>query len=430
MAERRVGVIGAGVAGLATALELKQAGCEVTVFERGRLLGGRATSFRVGAHEVDNGQHVFLACFTEFLAFLRRLGMDGAVHLQDRFDILALSRRGKAGRLRAGPLPPPWHLFASFLGYRHLGWTAKLEVARALARARETQTSGGTFAEWLIRLGQGEEALRGFWRPFLVPALNAPLDRMSAADAGFVLLTAFLNDAGAARLGYCTVPLARIADAAARHLDRVHLSTPVVGLEVPSDDRVVVLLGGGDRIAVDAAVVAVAPPQLARILGRPERYGVPSPDGYEPRPIVDVHLWHDRGRLEFDLATLLDSPVQWVFQKAAGYLCCSLSAADSHIHRSTADVVRVCWEEVRGAIPALRNARLEDAAATRSPEATFMARPGAVRLGPATRFPNLAIAGSWTDTGWPDTLESAVRSGLTAARHLLSASRVTECATH
>lgn len=430
MAEPRVGVVGGGLAGLAAALELKQAGCEVTLFERSRLVGGRATSFWVGGHEVDNGQHVFLACFTEFISFVRRLGMDHALHLQDRFDILALSRRGEASRLRAGALPAPWHLLASFLGYRHLGWAAKLDVARALARARETRTSEGTFAEWLARLGQGEAALRGFWRPFLVPALNAPLDRMSAADAGFVLLTAFLNDAGAARLGYSTIPLGRIADAAARQLDRVHLSTPVAGLDVPSDDRVVVVLGDGDRIAVDAVIAAVAPPQLARLLDDPGRYGVPPLDGYEPRPIVDVHLWHDGGQLGFDLAALLDSPVQWVFQKAPGYLCCSLSAADRHVHQSTAEVVRMCWEEVRGAVPAMRDARLVDARATRSPEATFIARPGASKPGAATRFPNLTIAGSWTDTGWPDTLESAVRSGLTAARRLLSGLGAARCATH
>ena len=430
MAEPRVGVIGAGLAGLAAALELKQAGCDVTLFERSRLLGGRATSFWVGGHEVDNGQHVFLACFTEFIGLLRRLGMEHAVHLQDRFEIVALSRHGEASRLRAGALPAPWHLFASFLGYRHLGWAAKLDVARALARAQEARTSKGTFADWLAGLGQSEAALRGFWRPFLVPALNVPLDRMSAADAGFVLLTAFLNDAGAARIGYCNVPLARIAGAAARQLDRIHLATPVTGLDVRSENQVVIALGRGDRVVVDAAVVAVPPPQLARLLDPPGRYGVPPLDGHEPRPIVDVHLWHDCGQLGFDLATLLESPVQWVFQKAPGYLCCSLSAADDYIQRSTTEVVRMCWEEVRGAVPALREARLVDARATRSPEATFILRPGASKPGPTTLFPNLTIAGSWTDTGWPDTLESAVRSGLTAARRLLGAFEVAACATH
>jgi squalene-associated FAD-dependent desaturase len=429
MAQRRVGVVGAGLAGLAAAVELKDAGCEVAVFERSRLLGGRATSFEVAGREVDNGQHVFLACFTAFTDFARRVGMADALSLQNRFDVLVLSRRGKASRLRAAPLPAPWHLLTAFARYRHLSWADKIAVARALARVGEAGGSDGSFAAWLARAGQREAALRGFWRPFLVPALNAPLDRMGAADAAFVLRTAFLSDPGAARLGYSKVPLARIAAAAARRLDRVHLSAPVAGLEVRGE-RIAVCLSGGDRVWTDAAVVAVPPPQLARLLGDPAQFGVEALNRYEPRPIVDVHLWHDRGRLGFDLAALLDSPVQWVFEKAPGYVCCSMSAADDYIRRPTEETVQLCWEEAARAIPALRGARLVDGRATRSPEGTFLAAPDVARPGPETRFPNVAIAGSWTDTGWPDTLESAVRSGLAAARSLLAAPEGVLCPTH
>jgi squalene-associated FAD-dependent desaturase len=428
-AERRVGIIGAGLAGLAAAVELKEAGCDVTVFERSRLLGGRATSFEAGGREVDNGQHVFLACFTEFMNFARGVGMAGALSLQDRFDVLVLSRRGKASRLRAGALPAPWHLLTAFLRYRHLGWADKVDVARALARIDETRGASGSFAAWLARVGEREAALRAFWRPFLVPALNAPLERMGAADAGFVLRTAFLSGAGAARLGYSTVPLARIAEAAARRVDRVHLSAPVVGLDARGNG-VAVSLSGGDRVLLDAVVAAVPPPQLARLLEQPADYGIEALDRYEPRPIVDVHLWHDRGRLGFELAALLDSPVQWVFEKAPGYVCCSMSAADDYIRRPTEETVRLCWDEVTRAIHPLRGARLIDARATRSPEGTFLAAPDVPRPGPHTRFANVVIAGSWTDTGWPDTLESAVRSGLAAARSLLAAPDGVLCATH
>jgi squalene-associated FAD-dependent desaturase len=430
MAQRRVAVVGGGLAGLAAAVELQDAGWHVALFERSRLLGGRATSFVAGGREVDNGQHLFLACFTEFLGFLRRLGLGRVVRLQDRFEVLVFSRRGAAGRLRAAALPAPWHLAASFVRYRHLDWRAKWQVARALARAREARTAPGSFADWLVRVGQREAALRGFWRPFFVPALNAPLERMSAADAGFVLTTAFLESAEAARLGYCTVPLARVAEAAAARLAHVNLSAPVTALHAAPEGRIVLTLAGGGRVAVDAAVAAVPPPQLTRLLGAPEEYGVPPMDGYEPRPILDVHLWHDRGALAFDLAALLDSPVQWVFAKAPGYLCCSLSAADASIRRATPEAVRLCWDEVTRAIPALRGARLEDGRATRNPEATFLPRPGTPRVGLATRLPNLVLAGSWTDTGWPDTLESAVRSGLAAARRLLRAPEPVPCATH
>jgi squalene-associated FAD-dependent desaturase len=422
--------VGAGIAGLAAAVELKQAGCEIELFERSRILGGRATSFRVNGYEVDNGQHVLLACYTEFLGLIGRLGMAGHLHLQKRFDVLVLSRDGEASRLRSAALPAPWHLVTSFLGYRHLGWGAKLAVARALARAGDAGATSGTFAEWLARHGQGEEALRGFWRPFFVPALNAPLERVSAADAGFVLRTAFLHDSGAARIGYFTVPLARLADAAAERLDRVHLSTPVVGLDVQSGDQVLVVLGGGARLAVDAVVVAVPPPQLAGLLGTVGQYGIPPIEGYEARPIVDVHLWHERGHLGFDLAALLDSPVQWIFEKGPGYLCCSMSAADDHVRNPSADLVALCWEEVQHAIPALAGSRLQRGSVTRSPEGTFLAQPGVARPGPGTAIPRLAIAGSWTDTGWPDTLESAVRSGRAAAHHLLGVLGVTQWTAH
>jgi len=428
VARQRVAVIGGGLAGLAAAVDLKEAGWEVVLFERSRLLGGRATSFTVGGVEVDNGQHVFLGCFTEFQDFVHRLGLGHTLRLQDRFEALVLSRRGPGSRLRAAPLPPPWHLLVSFVSYRHLGWRAKAQVARALFRARRGASPGETFDAWLERLGQGAEARRAFWEPFFVPALNAPLDRVGAGEALFVLRTAFLAGGEAARIGYCTVPLARLAAAAAARLDRVVLARPVVSVEVPGDERAVVVLAGGDQVTVDAVVAAVPPPQLARLLGRPESYGLPPLGGYAPRPIVDVHLWHDHGSVGFDFAALLESPVQWVFQKAPGYLCCSLSAADRSISRPVDELVREAWDEVRAAVPSLGGASLLRGWTTRTPEATYAPPDGVPRPGPATARANLAVAGSWTDTGWPDTMESAIRSGRAAARSLARGAGRVACA--
>jgi squalene-associated FAD-dependent desaturase len=419
MAASRVAVVGGGLAGLAAGLELRDAGHEVELFERSRLLGGRATSFVVAGHEVDNGQHVFLGCCTEFIDFVGRLGMSQHLRLQDRFDALVLGR-GVVSRLRAGALPAPWHLLSSFLGYRHLGLRSKLRVARALANAEDARRSDGSFGDWLSRSGQGEEALRAFWRPFFVPALNAPLDRMSAADAGFVMTTAFMRDARSARFGYTTVPLARVAAAAAQRLNATHLGTPVIDVIFSREQGCVrgIVLEGGECRVFDAVVLALPPPQLAQLLGDPARFGLPPLDGHEARPIVDVHLWHDQGELGFDFAALLDSPVQWVFEKAPGYLCCSLSAAESHVLRPTDELVELCWNEVTAMVPGLAGAKRVGGAATRTPNATFMAAPGTARPGPATGFSNLAIAGSWTDTGWPDTMESAIISGRAAARQL------------
>jgi len=167
-------------------------------------------------------------------------------------------------------------------------------------------------------------------------------------------------------------------------------------------------------------VVAVPPDRLARLLGRPEAYGVRLLHEFVSRPIVDVHMWHDGGRLGFDFAALLDSPVQWVFEKAPGYLCCSLSSAGRLVGRPETELVQLGWAEVAARVPELAGAQLRRGAATRNPEATYAAKPGVRRPGAQTSASNLVLAGSWTDTGWPDTMESAVRSGRVAARRLVT----------
>ena len=423
MAAGRVAVVGAGLAGLAAGLDLADAGFHVEVFERSRLLGGRATSFLVDGIEVDNGQHVFLGCCIELLRFIDRVGMSKYVHMQERFEALVLSRNGVASRLRAASLPAPWHLLASFIGYRHLAWSSKFRVAQALGATATALHSTSSFAQWLTQHHQTEESLRSFWRPFLVPALNAPLEEVSAADAAFVLSTAFLSTAGAGRFGYATTPLARIAEKAAARMACTHLSTAVTGLWLsPLDSHLLgVVRGDGEALAFDAVILAVPPPQLSRIVGTPQRVGLPALDGYVPHPIVDVHLWHDRGNLGFDFAAVLDSPVQWIFEKGSGYMCCSLSAAENYVDKPAAQIAADCWAEVITAVPALKGATLIRSAVTRSPEATYLATPAQKRPTSMTSIPNLSIAGSWTDTGWPDTMESAVRSGQSAARLITSA---------
>jgi squalene-associated FAD-dependent desaturase len=422
--QQRIAVVGAGLAGFAAALELKRAGAQVELFERSRLLGGRATSFEIDGREVDNGQHVFLACCTEFVAFANRVGMGEHLHVQERFDALVLSRNGKSGRLRAAALPAPFHLLASFARYPHLNLKGKLRIARALAAALlapARQNAYPTFESWLEATGQDASTRSAFWDPFFIPALNAPFDRVGNSDAMFVLTTAFLRDARAARFGFSTVPLAHLAGAAAQRLDAVHLSTAVVGVDLDAQGRVVLRLLGDIAVSFDAVVLAVPPRALAKILGEPQRYGIADLDAYEPYPIVDVHLWHDGGSIGFDFAAALESPLQWIFEKEPGYLCCSFSAADEYLTLPTSELEALAWREVRAFLPALANAALLRAAVTRNPEATYLPRPGVRRPAQATSEPAVAVAGAWTETGWPDTMESAVRSGLAAARALLDA---------
>ena len=411
----RVAVVGAGLAGLTAGLELARRGWRVDLYERSRLLGGKATSFEVDGHEVDCGQHVVLACCTATLELIDELGLRDSLYVQPRFEVTVLSRKRPPARLRASSLPAPLHLMAGFARYPHLTTLDRIRVGRALVAARTDVAPKGDMAAWLRRHHQSARALRAFWDPFLVPALNAPLDRVSAAMGLFVIRTAFLGDRDAARIAYLKVPLARLAEAAAARLDAVHLRQAVVGVHREGDRITGVKLSGGAGAACDACVIAVPPQRLNAMLDDAPALGVTGLDAFEAMPIVDVHLWYDRPVLGCDFAALLDSPVQWVFEKAPGYVCCSLSAADDLVQRPERELVELGRSELASVLPQAARARLLRGAATRDPDATFIPAPGVRRPGPDTALSNLVIAGAWTDTGWPATIESAVRSGRSAA---------------
>jgi squalene-associated FAD-dependent desaturase len=419
-----VAVVGAGLAGIAAAVSLKNAGALVSIHERTRLLGGKATSYEVDGVEVDNGQHVVLACCTEFLDLADELGFAPCLRMQPVFDVIVLGRGGRRARLRTAPLPAPLHLLPSFLRYHPLRWRDKVRVARALLAARTRAHDGEDMDSWLRRHGQNDAARTAFWDPFLVPALNADL-RDCAAEAGtFVVRTAFLASRGAARIGYATVPLERLARRAVARADSIETRSAVV--HVDSDGSTVRLRTDSGAVReYDAAVLAVPPRRLAAMLDRPERFGLHGLAAFRTEPIVDVHLWYDTGgrRLLGDagFAALLSSPVQWVFEKSPGYLCCSMSSAREHVSLPEARLVELCSAELCAVLPALRTLSLRRGAATRDSDATFVPSPGLVRPGPRTAYANVAIAGAWTDTGWPATMESAVRSGRAAARALAPA---------
>jgi squalene-associated FAD-dependent desaturase len=382
------------------------------------LLGGKATSFEVDGQEVDCGQHVVLACCTATTDLIADLGLSEALYVQKRFEVTVLSRRRPPARLRASGLPAPMHLMTGFARYPHLTAVDRVLVGRALLAARYDRNPTGDMAGWLRRQHQSARALRAFWDPFLVPALNAPLDRVSAAMGLFVIRTAFLGDRDAARIAYLTVPLARLAEAAAARADAVHMRQAVIGIHHDGGRVTGVKLTDGTGAACDACVMAVPPRRLAAILDDAPSLGIDGLDAFDAMPIVDVHLWYDRPVLGCDFAALLDSPVQWVFEKSPGYVCCSLSAADGLVGRPESELVELGRAELAAVLPQAARARLLRGAATRDPEATFIPAPGMRRPGPSTKLSNLVIAGAWTDTGWPATIESAVRSGRTAANTL------------
>jgi squalene-associated FAD-dependent desaturase len=416
-------VVGGGLAGITAALALQESGADVTLFEARPRLGGATSSFRRGDLVVDNGQHVFLRCCTAYQGLLDRLGVADRVRIQDRFDITVLGPDGRRGRLRRAALPGPLHLLPALARYRLLSPADRLRAVRAslaLQRA-DPADDGQRLGEWLAAHGQRDWARRALWELFIVAALNIGVDEAVLGPAAMVCQTALLGRHDAADIGVPDVPLGDLhADAAARLIHKVHLKAKVEAIEPGL--KVVV---DGSPIAADVVVVAVPHETAADLV---PAQAVPDPQrwlGLGASPIVNVHVVYDRPVMDLPFAAAVDSPVQWVFDRTrisgldeGQYLALSVSAADQWIDTTTERVRAAFVPALEDLFPAARRARITDFFVTRERRATFRQVPGSGALRPsaATDLPGLFLAGAWTDTGWPDTMEGAVRSGLNAAK--------------
>ncbi|NYF39286.1 hydroxysqualene dehydroxylase HpnE [Streptosporangium sandarakinum] len=423
-------VVGGGLAGIAAAVALGEAGHRVTLFEARPRLGGATHSFNRGGLTVDNGQHVFLRCCTAYRGLLDRLGRTGLVHLQDRFDVPVLTPWGRSGRLRRTALPGPFHLLPALARYPLLGPADRLRAMRASLALRRLDPADPALdridlGSWLAAHGQSEAARRALWELFAMAALNAAVEDVALGPAAMVFKTALFGRADAADIGLPAVPLGELHGAAARAaIERlggaVHLSSKATAV----GPGPVVTVGGG-RIEASAVIVAAPHEQAAALLPEDAVPGVRRWSGLDASPIVNVHIVYDRRVTETPFAAVVGSPVQWVFDRSrvAGlergqYLAVSVSAADRWIDTPTALLRAVFEPALERIFPAARRAEIVDFFVTRERRATFRQRPGsgALRPGAVTRWPGVFLAGAWTDTGWPDTMEAAVRSGLCAAR--------------
>ena len=418
----RAVVVGGGLAGLAAALDLADAGHAVTLVEARPTLGGAVQTLpaREGDPTLppDNGQHIALGACTEYLGFLERIGRAGAVRRRP-LALPVVDESGRVAILGASG----WRL----LRYRHLSLGDRLAVARVvqrLGRLDPAEHDGVTFAALLRTLGQSDAAIVRFWDVFMRPALNAPSEQASAALALFTVRTGLLGPRGASDLVLPLAPLGEMhGDAAGRALTaagaELRLRARAAGLE-PG----VVVLADGERLQADAVVVALPPQESARLLGE-------GPPGLEDSPIVSAHLLFDRSLLAFPLAALLGSPAHWIFDR--GRLTGSQPASGQYLTVVSSGAPELLEVRGRGLVELLAGeltrrlgrAELLWSRVSREPAATFAARPGtaAHRAGPETGRANVVRAGAWTATGWPATMESAVRSGLNAARYLQSAAR-------
>ena len=434
MSRRRVVVCGGGLAGLAAACEASLLGADVTLVERRPFLGGKAYSFiddDTGA-EVDNGQHVFLGCCTAYIAFLRLIGAYRDTTLQPALDVPVRDRAGRAGALRASRLPAPLHLSATFLTYPLLSRVEKAHATRALAalgvlRAHQRdELDDVTFAQWLIAHGQSPGAIERFWDLIVLPTCNDRSDRVSAALAAFVFQEGFLRTRTGSAIGWSRVGLTRLVDPPARRFLEARGVTIATGRQVTSVGDGHVELTDGERLPADAVVLAL-PPDRARA-ACPE--ALPHDPALGSSPIVNVHVWYDRPVIDGMFTAVVDSPVQWVFNRTAmaglqgpsQHVAVSISGAREEVGLTKRVLIDQITEELAHLFPAAQGAQIEQTVCVKEHHATFAAAPGQAPHRPGTLTPvdHVVLAGAWTDTGWPATMEGAVRSGMSAARAVVT----------
>ncbi|CAL9591002.1 Hydroxysqualene dehydroxylase [Streptomyces sp. enrichment culture] len=437
-------VVGGGLAGVTAALRLADAGVRVTLLEGRPRLGGLAFSFRRGDLTVDNGQHVYMRCCTAYRWFLDRVGGTDLAPVQNRLDVPVLdaARPGgpRLGRLRRSALPVPLHLAASLAAYPHLSVAERLAVGRAALALKgldpaDPALDATDFAGWLARRGQSRRAVEALWDLVGVATLNATAAHSSLALAAMVFKTGLLSEPGAADIGWARVPLGHLHDTLARKAleargVRIAVRTKATAV-TPADGGRWVVDVPGDCLDADTVVLAV-PQREAHDLLPPGALDTPGDLlRIGTAPILNVHVLYDRPVLRRPFFAALGSPVQWVFDRTepAGltgggqYLAVSQSAAQAEIDAPVAELRARYVPELRRLLPPARHARVTDFFVTRERTATFAPAPGVARLRPGarTRVPGLYLAGAWTATGWPATMEGAVRSGFTAAAAALSA---------
>ena len=457
-------IIGGGLAGIAAAARLADAGWQVTLLEARRTLGGRVFSFAdpVGGSRdsngngdaLDNGQHVIVGACRNFIGFLRHIGAWQHWHLQPQLDAPIYDRSGRRGRLYGVNLPAPAHLLPSFVAYPHLTVPDKLRAGRGLIAAMRTRRSDPaleqiTFEHWLRANGQSARAIRNLWRVLIEGTLNDQVGAVSAAMGLMMVQDGLLQSNDAANIGYPTAPLQdAVGEPARRFLEsrgvRLLTGCPARRINLDADGSVCgVSAGNGLTLSADAYISAAPfwtlPELLPPALASCEPFaGIAR---LESAPIVNIHLRYDRPIMSDNFCYFVDSPLQWVFNRSAiqGHdtdgndggnsgnasqnLTVSISAAWDYIDGDRADLAARTDAEIRRVFPAAASAILGAASVVKQRNATFRCRPGAAALrpGPVTPAPNLFLAGEWTATGWPSTMESAVISGYNAAAAVLAA---------
>ncbi|HZV87797.1 MAG TPA: hydroxysqualene dehydroxylase HpnE [Candidatus Binatus sp.] len=443
-------VIGGGLAGLAASVALAEAGWRVRLFEQRPFLGGRAASYVLpdGEH-VDNCQHVTFGCCTNLEDFYRRVGSAGKIKFFDR--MVLLDPQGRRGEMHAGILPAPFHMTGSFLTFSPLALKDKLGIARAFysilqsgGHPPDVEEPGGiSMLEWLRRHKQTPAAISRFWRVVLVSALSEELDRIDARYGIDVFWKAVLSNKTGYRMGVPAVALGDLYEGCRAAIEQkggeVVFRSPLRGLRIENAKLIAALFDEGREETADAYVLALPHHVLSELLPESVKRtdtALGNLDKIIDAPITGVHFWFDRQVMTEPFISLLDTTTQWIFNKTAlyagangaspssdkgQYLQLVISASYDLLQKPRQEIIDLCLKEVRHALPAARDANLLKATVIKEAAATFSPQPGVDRWRPIQRtsIGGLFLAGDWTATGWPATMEGAVRSGYLAAEAVL-----------
>jgi zeta-carotene desaturase len=438
-----VAIAGGGLAGLAAACALADSGFRVTLFERRPYLGGRASSYEhPGTGEViDNCQHVLFRVCTNLVEFYRRIGVEDKIRWYD--EMTFIEPGGRSSMMHASPLPAPLHTAPSFLRFPFLDAKDKIAISRAIAALAFTQQrdTGYSFLDWCRELHQTPNAIERFWKPILVSALSEDLDLISIPYAAQVVRESMKSPA-ARHMGVPSIPLTELYNRAGDYIrargGEIRFRTSLETF-FPESSQLRIQVNGGNE-SFDYLILALPFNSLASVLPDTTE-AAPLRDNlahFESCPITGIHLWFDREITRLDHAVLLDRTIQWMFNKSrllttrtgaanteptGSYIELVVSASKSLIEKSRGEIVDLAMKEVREFFPAAGDANLLKSTVIKEVHATYSPRPGidAFRPQQSTLWPRVFLAGDWTATGWPATMEGAVRSGYLAAEKLARA---------
>lgn len=442
-------IIGGGLAGIAAAVRLADRGARVTLVETRKRLGGRATSFVDPTNEqlLDNCQHVLMGCCTNLIDLYKRLGVADCIAWHRR--LYFLDGQGRLDVLEADDLPAPLHMTGSLLAFASLTLAEKLAIARGLFTMMRLGVAGRkqwhdrSFTDWLKANGQPVRAIEKFWSVIIISAVNELPQYVAADYAMQIFMEGFLANEQAYVMGVPNVPLVNLYDSARQVIEAaggtVLLATSAERLSLDGDQVCTLHIDGGRKLTAEGFVSALpfdrldklCPPEARQIDPRIRQLGA-----FEVSPIIGIHLWFDRPVMKLPHLILTQSPLQWLFNKDCAdalsgdtgeqggkgqHLHGVISAAHHLVDKPAAEIADMAAAETRRALPAAKDARIVHHRVIKEKRATFSAQPGIDAARPDARgaITNLYLAGDWCNSGWPATMEGAVRSGYLAAAALL-----------